>query len=69
MKAEALVLQAGEGVATWAQFWRFWVGGDWSRKLQEQVTGWMVLRRGWWVVLAWKGLELDVLKVELEQEE
>lgn len=24
--------------------------GDWSRKLQEQLTGWMVLRGGWWVV-------------------
>lgn len=44
--------------------------GDWSRKLQELLTGWMALRAGWWVlVLIWKGLELDALRVELEQEE
>lgn len=43
------------------------MGGDWSRKLQEQVTGWMVLRGGWWVVSS--GLELDALKVELRQKQ
>lgn len=24
--------------------------GDWSRKLQELLTGWMALRAEWWVV-------------------
>lgn len=43
--------------------------GDWSRMLQEQLTaGWLSGEGGGWLVLIWKGLELDSLRVELEQE-
>lgn len=43
---------------------RFWIGGDWSRKLQEQLqAGWFSGERGGMLVLVWKGLGLDALRL------